>query len=69
MRFLCIFFSFFSLMYIGLVTIHLLTYIVLIFLFIYDDECCSSPIFPCVISFLSLYTCFFMYVIFISVSH
>ena len=34
MRLTCIFFSFFSLMYIGLVTIHLLTYIVLIFWYI-----------------------------------
>ena len=29
----------------------------------------SSPIFTCVVSSLSLYTCFFMYAIFISVSH
>ena len=29
----------------------------------------SSLISPCVVSFLSLYTCFFMYKIFISVSH
>ena len=29
----------------------------------------SSPIFTCVVSFLFLYTCFFMYAIFISVSH
>ena len=28
-----------------------------------------SPISSCVVSFLSLYTCFFMYAIFISVSH
>ena len=28
-----------------------------------------SPISPCVVSFLSLYTCFFTYTIFISVSH
>ena len=29
----------------------------------------SSHISPCVVSFLSLYTCFFMYAIFISASH
>ena len=34
-----------------------------LFLYIYDDVCCSSPISPCVIFFLSLYTCFFMYAI------
>ena len=38
--------------------------------FIYDDDVCfSSPISTYVISFLSLYTCFFMYVILIFVSH
>ena len=46
-----------------------MTYIVFIFIYIYDDVCCFSPIFSYVVSFLSLYTCFFMYAIFISVSH
>ena len=48
---------------------HLLTYIVFYF-HIYDDGVCfSSLISLCVVSFLSLYTCFFMYAIFIFVSH
>ena len=56
------FFSFLSIsehyiLYIGLVTI--LTYIVLIF-FIY--WCMFSPTFTCVVSFLSLYTCFLYFV-------
>ena len=49
-----------------------MTYIVFIFIYIYIyiyDVCCFSPISPCVISFLSLYTCFFMYAIFISISY
>ena len=68
MRFLCIFFSFFyfSLMYTGLVTIYWHT---LYFIFIYMMMYVFSPISPCVVSFLSLYTCFFTYTIFISVSH
>ena len=33
------------------------------FSFIYDDVCYYSPISPCVVSYLSLYTCFFMYAI------
>ena len=38
--------------------------------FIYDDDVCFfSPISTCVISFLSLNTCFFMYIILIFVSH
>ena len=63
-------FSYISLLYTGLVTIIIMTYIVLYFL-IYDDDVCSfsSPISTCVASFLSLYTCFFMYAILISVSH
>ena len=36
---------------------------------IYNDVCFSLPISTCVFSFLSLYTCFYMYAIFISVSH
>ena len=61
-------FSFYiSFLYLGFVTI-IFTYIVLIF--IYDDDVCfSSPTFTCVISSLSFYACFFMYSIFISVSH
>ena len=71
MRFICtsLFFSFYiSLLYTGLVTIYLHA---LYFTFhIYDDdECFYSPISTYVVSFLSLYTCFFMYAIFISVSH
>ena len=42
-------------LYTGLVT--MFTYIVHIF-DIYDDVCFSSPISTCVVSFLSLYTCF-----------
>ena len=42
-------------LYIGLVTI--LTYIVLIFA-LYILKYVPSPISPCVVSFLSLYTCF-----------
>ena len=35
-----------------------------LFLFcIYDDVCCYSPTSPCIVSFLSLYRCFFMYAI------
>ena len=41
-----------------------MTYIVFMFIYICDDVCCFSPISPCVVSFLSLYTCFFMYAIF-----
>ena len=57
--FLC---SYIILLYISLVTIFLMTYIVFIFIFIYVDVCCFSPISPFVVSFLSLYICFFMYV-------
>ena len=48
-----------------------MTYIVFIYIYIYiyDDVCCFSSISLCVISFFSLYTCFFIYAIFISVSH
>ena len=68
MRTLCIFFFYYiSLLYLGFVTI-IFTYIALIF--IYDDDVCfSSPTFTCVVSSLSLYACFFMYAIFISISH
>ena len=47
-----------------------LTYIVLIFGFIYIDVC-YSPIFSCVVSFLSLCTQFFIYCMqsIVSVSH
>ena len=58
----------FSFLYTGLVTIF--TYIMLIFdIYVYIWCLLSSPIFTCVVYFLSLYTCFFMYIIFISVSH
>ena len=71
MRFICtsLFFSFYiSLLYTGLVTIYLHA---LYFTFhIYDDDVCFySPISTYVVSFLSFYTYFFMYAIFISVSH
>ena len=57
----------FSFLYIGFVTIYWHT---LYFTFhIYDDVCFSSPITPCVVSFPSLYTCFFIYAIFISISY
>ena len=59
---------YFSLLYTDLVTI-LFTYIVLYFHIYYDDVCFSSSTFTCVVSFLSLFTCFFMYSIFIYVSH
>ena len=60
-------FIYLSLLYTSLVTILLHT---LYFIFIYDDDVCfSSPTSTCVISFLSLYTCFFMYAILIFVLH
>ena len=53
----------FRFLYTGLMTIF--TYIVFIFtyiyIYIYDDVCCSSPISLCVVSFLSLYTCYLLY--------
>ena len=65
MRFLRIFFSFFYLMYTGLVTIHLLTYIVLIFWYIYiydddDDVCFFTYLSMC--CFFSLFIHMFLYV-------
>ena len=53
----------FSFLYTGIVTILLIAYIVFIFIYICVDVCCFSPISPCVVSFLSLYTYFFMYAI------
>ena len=74
-RILCTFFfflfSYIILLYIGLVTIYLCHTLYLfsyIYIYIYD-VCFFSPISQCVISFLSLYICFFMYAIFIFVSH
>ena len=63
-----LFFFIYILLYTNLVTIYLRT---LYFTFIYDDDVCffSSPTYTCVVSFLSLYICFFMYAIFIFVSH
>ena len=62
-----LFFFIYVLLCTGLVTIYLHT---LYFIFIYDDDVCfSSPTSTCVVSFPFLYTCFFMYAIFISVSH
>ena len=59
MHFLFFLFSYISLMYTGLVTIYWHTlylsfhiYMMMIY--------ASSPISPCIVSFLSLYTCFFM---------
>ena len=46
-----------------------MTYIVLYFHIYDDDVCFSSPTSKCVVSFLSLYTCFCMYAIFNSISH
>ena len=61
------FFIYIGLLYTGLMTIYLHT---LYFIFIYDDDVCfSSPTSTCVVSFLSLYSCFFMYAILIFVSH
>ena len=58
----------FSFLYTGLVTIF--TYFMLIFdIYIYIWCVSSSPSSTCVVSFLSLYTCFYMYTILISVSH
>ena len=68
-RFMCTFpsFSYNSLLYSSLVSVLLHT---LYFIFIYDDDVCfSSPTSTCVVSFLSLYTYFFMYANFTSVSH
>ena len=55
-----LFFFIYVLLCTGLVTIYLHT---LYFIFIYDDDVCffSSPTSACVVSFLSLYICFFMY--------
>ena len=62
------YFLFYSLLYTGLVTLY--WYIVYLSFLIYKTMMyISSPICPCVISSLSLYTCFFMYTIFVSVSH
>ena len=55
----------FRFLYTGLMTIF--TYIVFIvtyiyiYIYIYDDVCCSSPISLCVVSFLSLCTCYLLY--------
>ena len=60
------FFIYISLLYTGLVTVLHTLY----FIFIYDDDVCfSSPTSTYVVSFLTLYTCFFMYVTLIYVSH
>ena len=40
-----------------------MTYIVFMFFYIYDDVCCFLPISLCVVSFISLYTCFSIYAI------
>ena len=56
----------FSFLYTGLVTIF--TYIILYF-HIWWWCMFSSPTSACIVSFLSWYTCFFMYAIFISISH
>ena len=68
MYFSFLLFSYIILLYTGLVTIIYDIHCSL-FSYIYDDVCCFSPISPYVVSLLSLYTCFFMYTIFISVSH
>ena len=61
--FLFLIFSYIILLYTSLVTIYL-WHILYLFLFnIYDDLCWYSPISQSVVSFLSLYTCFFMYAI------
>ena len=66
--FFLFFFIYISLLYIGLVTIYLHTLYVTFHK--YDDDVYfSSPISTCIVSFLSLYTCFFIYAIFIFVSH
>ena len=73
MRILCTFlfhiFCYIILLYTGFVTNYLWHTLYLFLFYIYDDVCWYSPISPCVVSFLSLYTCFFTYTIFISVSH
>ena len=53
----------FSFLYTGLMTIYLWHTLYLFLIFIYDDVCYYSPISLCVVSLLSLYTCFFMYAI------
>ena len=55
-RFCCIF-SLYS--YNDLVTFLLIHCIASFYIYIYDV--CSSPYLTCVVSFLSLYTCFFLY--------
>ena len=41
--------------------IHCIYFHIYIYIYIYDDVCCSSPISLCVVSFLSLYTCYLLY--------
>ena len=62
------FFCYIILLYTSLMTIFL-RHTLYLFSHIYDDVCCSSPISLYVVSFLSLYTCFFKYAIFIFVLH
>ena len=57
-----------SLLYTSLVTILLHT-LYFIFIYMMMMYVFPSPISTCIVSFLSLYRCFFMYAIFISVSH
>ena len=71
-RILCTFlffiFSYIILLYTGLVTILLLTYIVLIFIYMIMYVVFHLSL-HVLFLFLSLYTCFFMYAIFIFVLH
>ena len=53
----------FILLYTGLVTILSWHTLYLFLIYIYDDVCCFSLSSLCVVSFLSLYTRFFMYAI------
>ena len=53
-------FCYIILLYTGFVTNYLWHTLYLFLFYIYDDVCWYSPISPCVVSFLSLYTCFYM---------
>ena len=44
--------------------IHCILFSIYIYIYIYDDVC-FSPYLSCVVSFLSLYTCFFFYTTFL----
>ena len=63
MLFFSFIFKYIILLYTGFVTIYLWHTLYLFLIYIYDDICCFSPLSPCVVYFLFLYTCLFMYAI------